>query len=116
MDDTLLESLWQPVCAVDAIWPDTGACALVNGRQVAVFRFGAGAEAAWYAIGNHDPASGANVLSRGLLGSLGGRPVVASPIYKQHYDLVTGACLEDAGLRVPVYPVRVAEGQVWVVA
>lgn len=118
MDDALLETLWQPVCSVDEIWPDTGVCALVNHQQVAIFRVRSpgGADDAWFALGNRDPKSGANVLSRGLVGSLGDRLVVAAPIFKQHHDLASGECLEDPALRVPVYPVRVADGRVWVAA
>ena len=31
---------WMPVCATRDIVPDTGVCALVKGRHVAVFRLG----------------------------------------------------------------------------
>ena len=60
-------------------------CALLDGQQVAMFRVGD----AVHAIGNHDPASGANVLSRGIVGDVAGELVVASPMYKQHFSLVT---------------------------
>ena len=36
----------------------------------------------WFAIDNVDPKSGASVLSRGLVGNLGDRVVVASPSTK----------------------------------
>lgn len=106
---------WTAVCAVEEIWPNIGVCALVDGRQVAVFRVRErdGADR-YYAIDNHDPQSGANVLSRGLIGTLSGRVVVASPIYKQHYDLVTGECLEEPSTPVRAYAVRVEDGKVWV--
>ncbi len=61
-----------------------------------------------------DPASGVNVLSRGIVGDIGGDLVVASPIYKQHFCLATGRCLEEADFSVTTYPVRLVEGQVWV--
>jgi assimilatory nitrate reductase catalytic subunit len=86
-------------------------CALVDGHQVAVFRVDGDA---LHALGNFDPFSRANVLSRGIVGDLKGEPVVASPVYKQHFSLVTGACLEDAAVRVPVYGVRVENGVVQV--
>ncbi|HRH71850.1 MAG TPA: nitrite reductase small subunit NirD, partial [Zoogloea sp.] len=79
---------WNTVCAVDDILPNTGVCALVEDRHVAVFRVG---EADFYAIDNVDPKSGASVLSRGLVGNLGEHVVVASPLYKNHFDLATGA-------------------------
>src|SRR5262245_31087621 len=94
------------VCALDDIVPDTGVCALVGGEQVAVFRV----EEKIYAVGNRDPFSGASVLSRGIVGDLGGELVVASPVYKQHFSLLTGRCLEDGAQRIPVYTARVEDG------
>ena len=102
---------WTAVCAVDEIVPNTGVCARVEGRHVAVFRVGADR---FFAIDNVDPKSGASVLSRGLVGNLGEQIVVASPLYKQHYDLSTGACLEQPELSVRAHPVRVEDGQVLV--
>jgi NAD(P)H-dependent nitrite reductase small subunit len=89
-----------PVCRLDDIVPNTGVCALVGERQIAVFRLGDGRV---HAIGNHDPFSKANVLSRGIVGDLKGELVVASPVYKQHFSLVTGRCIEDDTVSVPVY-------------
>ncbi len=101
---------WVSVCNLSDIDPDTGVCALLNGEQVALFRWGKSETV--YAINNFDPFGKANVLSRGLIGSIGERPVVASPLYKQHFDLVTGECLEDAEQSIKVYPVKVEAGVV----
>jgi nitrite reductase (NADH) small subunit len=106
---------WTAVCGLDDIVPDTGVCALLNGGQVAVFRVGA-EEPRVFAIENYDPNSHAAVLSRGIVGSLGERVVVASPIYKQHFDLSTGECLEAPEHSVACYPARVADGKVWIAA
>ncbi|MEW6169152.1 MAG: nitrite reductase small subunit NirD [Pseudomonadota bacterium] len=105
---------WTDVCAVEDIWPNTGVCALVNGMQIAVFRLVGADGERLFALDNRDPFSGANVLSRGLVGNLGERLVVASPIYKQHFDLATGECVEDAAVSIRSYPVRIADGRVWV--
>jgi nitrite reductase (NADH) small subunit len=91
------------VCALDRILDNTGVCALVGGDQVAVFRV----DRKVYAIGNRDPFSGANVLARGIVGDLNGEPVVASPVYKQHFSLLTGRCIEDPSVSVPVYRAQV---------
>ena len=99
---------WTPVCPVEEIVPNAGVCALVNGEQVAVFRV-AEDENRVFAIANYDPNANAAVLSRGLIGSLGERIVVASPIYKHHFDLATGECLEAPEHSVPAYPARVAD-------
>lgn len=103
-------SAWTAVCAVDDILPQAGVCALLAGRQVAVFR----AAETLYALDNIDPASGVSALSRGIVGDVKGEPVVASPLYKHHYSLQTGRCLEDPGKSVNVYPVRAMDGRVWV--
>ena len=103
-------SAWTSICAVEDILPQAGVCALVGGRQIAVFRAGE----ALYALDNVDPASGASVLSRGIVGDVKGEPVVASPLYKHHYSLQTGRCLEDPAESVNVYPVRALDGRVWV--
>ena len=63
-------------------------------------------------MSNHDPFSGAMVLSRGIVGSRGDRPTVASPVYKQVFDLATGQCLDDPAVRLPVHLVRVRDGLV----
>ena len=101
---------WEDVCALRDVLPGTGVCALVGGRQVAVVRT---AEAV-YALDNFDPFSNAFVLSRGIVGDKGGIPKIASPIYKQSFDLRTGRCLDDASVRVPTYSVRVEEGRILV--
>ena len=104
---------WVAVCRIEDIVPNTGVCALVGGRQVAVFRLD---DDSVYAMDNHDPFSRANVLSRGIVGDLKGERVVASPVYKQHFSLASGLCLEDPSVRVPVFPVRLEGEMVWVEA
>jgi nitrite reductase (NADH) small subunit len=107
-------SAWTAICAVEDIVPNTGVCALLQGQQVAVFRMNDGEESRVFAIGNYDPNSDAAVLSRGLVGNLGERLVVASPIYKHHFDLQTGECLEAPEHSVPTWPARIEGGKVWV--
>lgn len=95
---------WQPVCTLADLVENAGVCALVNGQQVAIFYLPK-ENPCIYAIGNWDPIGRANVLSRGIVGDIKGQLVVASPLYKQHFSLVTGKCLEDDGASVPVYEV-----------
>ena len=108
---TILADNWTAVCAADDILPDTGVAALVGDLHVAVFRLGC---ERYFAIDNVDPQSGASVLSRGLLGNLGERLVVASPLYKNHFDLRTGECVEAPELSVQVHRVQLSQGQVMV--
>jgi nitrite reductase (NADH) small subunit len=100
---------WVAVCAEGRIVIDTGVAAWVAGQQVALFRL---ADGSLRALDNHDPASGANVLARGIVGDSDARPVVASPVFKQRYDLATGACLDDPGLAVRTWDVRSIDGVV----
>jgi nitrite reductase (NADH) small subunit len=94
---------WLPVCGYADLAPERGACALVAGQQVALFRT---YDDRLYALANRDPFSGAYVLSRGIVGTRDGRPTVASPMYKQVFDLATGHCLDDPAVRVPTFAVR----------
>jgi len=99
------------VCALEDIVPNAGVAALVDGEQVAIFRLD---DDSVHAIGNRDPFSGANVLSRGIVGDLNGELVVASPVYKQHFSLRTGRCIEDASVSVPIYRALVEKTDVFV--
>lgn len=101
---------WVDVCALEDLVPGRGVCALVGGAQVALFRVEPGDRL--YALGNRDPFSGANVLSRGIVGSRGEVPKVASPMYKQSFDLRDGRCLDDPSVAVPTHAVRVVGGRV----
>jgi nitrite reductase (NADH) small subunit len=95
--------LWQTVCRIEELLPERGVCALIDGVQVAVFRT---FDDELHAVGNFDPISGAMVLSRGIVGTRQGSPTVASPVYKQAFDLTTGECLDADGVWIPVYSVR----------
>lgn len=97
------------VCSAERLTPDRGVAALVEGRAVAVFRLATGELAA---VDNIDPISGANVLSRGIVGDAGGMPTVASPLYKQRFDLRTGNCLDADGVAIAVHDARIVGGVV----
>lgn len=104
--------VWVDVCDMDNMVPDRGVCALVGPYQVAVFRL-SGSDAL-HALSNYDPFSGAYVLSRGIVGSAGDIPKVASPVFKQAFDLRTGRCLDDPSVAVATFPVRAVDGRVQV--
>lgn len=103
---------WIEVCSLDDITPNTGVGAWLAGQQIAVFRVGS--EKRVYALSNQDPFSKAFVMSRGILGDLQGERVVASPIYKQHFSLATGRCLEDKDQKLLVFPSKIENGKVLV--
>ncbi|MFZ3075873.1 MAG: nitrite reductase small subunit NirD [Psychrobacter glacincola] len=106
------------ICNLNDIIPETGVCALVDGKQIAIFRT---KHNHLFALDNYDPFSQANVLSRGLIG---GTTVtndagideailyVASPIYKQRFNLATGQCLDDESVTLNTYQVALNEDDV----
>lgn len=110
--ETDVSATWQSVCSQQDLVRDSGVVVWLDGSQVALFYLPGVAGKTLYAIDNHDPQSGANVIGRGLVGSIKGDLVVASPLYKQHFRLEDGACLEYPQQRLRVWPVRLREGRV----
>lgn len=108
-------SQWADICSVNDILPNMGRCALFEGKQVAIFKVISEGEQ-FFAIDNYCPFAEANVLSRGLVGSVGDKIVVASPVYKQHFCLDTGECIEDEGVKQQTFSVRVEGDKVQLMA
>ena len=102
--------VWHRACSLDDIPAWCGAAVLFGNRQIALLRWDESAEIS--ALANFDPFSNAMVVSRGIIGDLAGQRVVASPVYKQHFRLADGVCLEDPSVRLATYPVRVVDGEV----
>lgn len=105
---------WVRVCALDDLEVERGRAALLGGTQIALFLLGNGRV---HAVSNFDPYSRANVISRGIVGTRQDAPTVASPMYKQVFDLRTGACLDTQGKEAAslhVWPVTVDGGHVLV--
>ncbi|MCA4133638.1 nitrite reductase small subunit NirD [Arthrobacter sp. M4] len=98
---------WHRVCAVTELELCWGEAALVEGHQVALFRTG---PETVYATTQQDPAMLSNVMARGIIGSKGSRPTIASPLHKEVYDLETGECFTNPELRLATYSVRLVDG------
>lgn len=105
---------WLTICDASDLVKDSGICALieqgVEEKQVAIFHL-PNTEKQVYAVGNYDPIGEANVLYRGIVGSIGDDIVVASPLYKQHFCLTTGKCLQE-DKSIDVFPARILDNQV----
>ncbi|MFB7250714.1 nitrite reductase small subunit NirD [Microbacterium sp. NPDC056234] len=100
------------VCGIDDLEVERGRAALFGTTQIALFLL---ADGTVHAVANLDPYSGANVMSRGIVGTRGDAPTVASPMHKQVFDLRTGDCLDAQGkeaIPLRVWPVIVADGAV----
>jgi nitrite reductase (NADH) small subunit len=102
---------WTTVCESTRLTTDRGVAALIEGRAVAVFALWTGEIVA---IDNIDPCSGASVLSRGVVGEVDGVPTVASPMYKDRFDLRTGRCIDRDNVSVSVHETCVVDGSVLV--
>lgn len=107
------DGVWHSVCTLADLEPNWGEAALVAGRQVAVFRLPTDEV---YAVEQRDPASEAYVMARGIVGSRGDRPTIASPLHKQVYDLATGERLDAPGAPLAAFRARVVDGMVQIAA
>ena len=103
------DSDWTNVCDLDRLEPLWAEAALIEGVQVALVLLPDGH---LFAVSNQDPATGSFVMSRGIVGSRGDRPTLASPLHKQVYDLGTGECFTSADYALRTFPVRVDHGTV----
>jgi nitrite reductase (NADH) small subunit len=103
---------WITVCHVQDLVANSGVCALVEQDQVAIFKLASANDERLFAISNWDPIGQANVLYRGLLGSVQDTLFVASPLYKQRFCLASGQCLDNDSARVQVYATRIVDQQV----
>ncbi|MFN3881079.1 MAG: nitrite reductase small subunit NirD [Nitrincola lacisaponensis] len=104
-----LKSSWLPVCRTEDLVAGSGVAVLVETQPVALFWL-PDQQPAYYAVSHRDPFSGAEVLAHGLLCESDGQWSVASPLYKQHFSLADGQCLEDPNMRIRCWPVREQAG------
>jgi len=102
---------WDCVCKVEDLVSESGIAVWTKDGPVAVFYLPHRLPAL-FAVSHTDPFSGSNVLARGITGDIKGEPVVASPLYKQHFSLITGQCLEDETVKIKTYPVLLDGDQI----
>jgi len=108
---------WHTLCHRQDLVANSGVVAWFVGAQIALFHLpqgGSGGQV--YAIHNRDPQSGANVIGRGMVGRIKDAAVVASPLYKQHYRLEDGQCLEQPDQALQVWPARLRGDRVEIYA
>jgi nitrite reductase (NADH) small subunit len=106
--------VWQDVCSTSDLVDNSGVCALINAEQVAIFKVVDRGVSHVFALANWDPIGKANVLYRGILGSIGDEYMVASPLYKQHYSLLDGHCFDDDAVSVATYEVKIINDRVFI--
>ena len=112
--ETSTEITWLPACKTTDVPADGGACALIEGEQVAIFNFARRGE--WYATQNLCPHTQQMILARGMIGSTGEacEPKVACPFHKRTFSLLTGECLNGEECSIRIYPVRVEGDNVYI--
>lgn len=97
------------ICNTKDLIANSGICVLVDEEQIALFYI----DKRVYAVSNYDPIGKANLLSRGIVGDIEGKLVVASPLYKEHFNLKTGECLEDEGVEIKTYKCEIKNDEVY---
>jgi nitrite reductase (NADH) small subunit len=103
---------WKLVCKQSDLVVGAGVAAMVNGEQIALF-YVPESEKKVFAIGNWDPIGRANVMSRGLVAHLQNEWVVASPLYKQHFVLASGQCIEE-NIKVPHWSSKLEDDNLYI--
>lgn len=101
------------VCKTEDLIANSGVAVKLDGAQIAIFYLPNESEQV-FALENYDPLGKANVISRGIVGDRAGALVVASPLYKQHFDLRTGQCQEEPDVCLKAYGAKIEGDQVWV--
>lgn len=105
--DNHLTAQWKPICQRKDLVANSGVVAWLDGTQIALFHVPQTEDGEKvFALENRDPKSGANVIGRGIVGHLQGGLVIASPLYKQHFRLEDGACLEYPEQHLRAWSVR----------
>lgn len=108
-DFSIAPKEWVQVCAASALIADAGICALIKDQQIAIFYLPS-LQGKIFAVSNYDPISKANVIYRGIVGSVNNAPVIASPMYKQQFWLETGGCIQQEDVALTTFPVKLENG------
>lgn len=96
---------WTTIGRLSDLVVGSGVGARYGDRQVAVFLIPQ-LDDQVFVLDNYCPISGVNIIARGMVGDIQGEPVVATPLYKKHFSLLDGRCIEDDGHKLATYAVR----------
>ncbi|PWJ60612.1 nitrite reductase (NADH) small subunit [Dyadobacter jejuensis] len=103
---------WHLACTVEDVPAEGGACAYIQGRQIAIFNLARRGE--WYATDNQCPHRQQMALARGMTGCENEEPKVACPFHKKTFSLRTGQGLNDENCRIDTFPVHIREDKVYI--
>ncbi|MCS5723449.1 nitrite reductase small subunit NirD [Herbiconiux sp. CPCC 203407] len=100
-------TVWERACRLGDLEPYWGEAVLLRAEQIALVLL---SPREVYAVEHRDPATGSYVMARGIVGSKGDRPTIASPLHKQVYDLGTGECFSHPDLALGTFRTRIVGG------
>lgn len=103
---------WHQACQASDVPADGGACALIDGQQIAIYNFSRRGQ--WFATQNKCPHKQQMALSRGMIGSTLDEPKVACPFHKKTFSLKTGACLSGEEYQIKTYPIKEENGFIFI--
>tara|TARA_R110002124_G_C8629602_1_gene487168 strand:- start:171 stop:524 length:354 start_codon:yes stop_codon:yes gene_type:complete len=103
---------WHLACHTTEVPAEGGACALIEGKQIAIFNLERRDE--WYAVDNRCPHKQQMALSRGMTGCQNDEPKIACPFHKKTFSLRTGEGLNDDSCKIDTFPIQVREGFVYI--
>lgn len=107
------ETTWITVGQWSDLVPGSGVGAKVGNTQIALFWIPE-LDNRLFAVSNYCPFSRVHIIARGIVGDIKGEPVVASPLYKQHFSLVDGRCIEQPEVALATWEVRLNGGELQV--
>ncbi|TDT40239.1 nitrite reductase (NADH) small subunit [Halospina denitrificans] len=110
---TQSDNNWTTIGRLSDLVVGSGVGARYRDRQVAVFLIPE-LDDRVLVVDNYCPISGVNIIARGIVGDIQGEPVVATPLYKKHFSLLDGRCIEDDSHQLATYAVRVDGDEVQV--
>ena len=109
-------AIWQTLCEAEDLVANSGVAALLPspcGKEaIQIALFWVPFEERVYAIQNYDPLSDTFLNARGLIGDQEGATVLATPLYKHHYRLSDGVCLEDDSITLKTWTAKIEQGEV----
>ncbi|MEQ6885407.1 nitrite reductase small subunit NirD [Salicola sp. Rm-C-2C1-2] len=106
---------WITIGRLSDLVVGSGVGARYGDRQVAVFLIPQ-LDDQVFVLDNYCPISGVNIIARGMVGDIQGEPVVATPLYKKHFSLLDGRCIEDDSHKLTTYAVRIEGDELQVAA
>ncbi len=106
------ETKWVCFGDADTVPVEGGATVKYGRHQIAVFNFSKTEN--WYACQNLCPHKREMVLSRGLLGDVGGIPKIVCPMHKKSFSLENGEGLSDPTYSIQTFPIEIREGRIYI--